>query len=152
FPERLGVPRQEIVAAEAAVVAVPVEAVAGGSLAAALGGAGRRGVGLSRGLPVRAHVFWLSGAEPGQPEHGLLVVLHHIAGDGWSLGPLWRDIGRCYAARRRGGAADLPSLPVQYADYTLWQHGALGDESDAQSAIARQLGFWRETLAGLPEQ
>ena len=46
---------------------------------------------------------------------------------------------------------ELAALPVQYADYTLWQHRVLGSESDAQSAIARQLSFWRERLAGLPE-
>ena len=45
----------------------------------------------------------------------------------------------------------LPPLPVQYADYTLWQHQVLGQESDPQSAIAQQLAFWRETLADLPE-
>ena len=45
----------------------------------------------------------------------------------------------------------LPSLPVQYADYTLWQHAVLGAESDPHSAIARQLGYWTETLRDLPE-
>ena len=76
----------------------------------------------------------------------LLLLLHHIAGDGWSLAPLARDLARAYAARRDGQAPDLPALPVQYADYTLWQHEVLGEESDPQSAIARQLAFWTETL------
>ena len=78
--------------------------------------------------------------------------LHHIAGDGWSLAPLARDLSRFYEARRQGSAADLPGLPVQYADYTLWQHGVLGEEGDAGSAIGRQLGYWTETLKDLPEQ
>ena len=82
----------------------------------------------------------------------LLLLLHHIAGDGWSLAPLARDLGRFYAARCRGGAPDLAALPVQYADYTLWQHEVLGQEDDPQSAIARQLAFWTEALKGLPDQ
>ena len=45
-----------------------------------------------------------------------------------------------------------PALPVQYADYALWQHGVLGAESEAGSAIASQLAYWRETLAGLPAE
>src|SRR5262249_54404477 len=47
---------------------------------------------------------------------------------------------------------ELPPLPVQYADYTLWQHAALGDEDDGQSAIARQLAYWTDALDGLPDQ
>ena len=82
----------------------------------------------------------------------LLLLLHHIAGDGWSMAPLWRDLARAYAARLRGACAELPALPVQYADYTLWQHEVLGQESDAESAIARQLAFWTETLEDLPDQ
>ena len=81
-------------------------------------------------------------------EHVLLLVLHHIAADGWSLAPLARDLGRCYAARRSGQAAELAALPVQYADYTLWQHRVLGSESDADSAIARQLSFWTRDPCG----
>ena len=72
-------------------------------------------------------------------EHVLLVVLHHIAGDGWSLGPLSRDLAALYRARREGVAAGLAPLPVQYADYTLWQQAALGDEDDGGSALSRQL-------------
>ena len=82
----------------------------------------------------------------------LLLVLHHIAADGWSLAPLLRDLGRCYGARCRGAQAELAPLPVQYADYTLWQHALLGSEEDGSSAIARQLSFWREALKDLPDQ
>ena len=82
----------------------------------------------------------------------LLLVLHHIAGDGWSLGPLTRDLSRFYAARRRGEAAGLAPLPVQYADYTLWQRAVLGEEDDGGSAIGRQLSYWSAALKDLPDQ
>ncbi|HYV67897.1 MAG TPA: amino acid adenylation domain-containing protein, partial [Myxococcales bacterium] len=147
FPETQGVPRQEILAGSAARVRLEVAEVAEAGLAAALSAAAGRGFALGSELPLRAHLFAV-----GASEHVLLVVLHHIAGDGWSLAPLWRDIATAYAARRAGGAGGLPSLGVQYADYTLWQHEVLGEESAAESAIARQLEFWRERLKGLPEQ
>ena len=82
----------------------------------------------------------------------LLLVLHHIAGDGWSLGPLWRDLAAFYRARVAGGVAALPALSVQYADYTLWQRQALGEESNPDSAVSRQLAYWKEALRDLPEQ
>ena len=95
-------------------------------------------------------------AHADQRTHVLLLLLHHIAGDGSSLAPLARDLSRAYAARldRCGPgrcrtdcrSMSCRSLPVQYADYTLWQHEVLGEESDPQSAIARQLAFWTETL------
>ena len=61
----------------------------------------------------------------------------------------WR---RAYAARCQGAAPQLPALPVQYADYTLWQQQLLGSETDPESPIARQIAFWTKTLEGLPEQ
>ena len=85
-------------------------------------------------------------------EHVLLIVLHHIAGDGWSLGPLARDLSAFYRGRCAGVAAGLSPLPVQYADYTLWQQAALGDENDGTSALARQLSFWTDVLQDLPDQ
>ena len=82
----------------------------------------------------------------------LLLLLHHIASDGWSLAPLWRDLACAYAARCESRSPALPALPVQYADYTLWQREVLGEESDPDSAIARQLAFWTQTLKDLPDQ
>ena len=144
FPDRLGVPRQEILAPEAGRPRLVVAEVGEAELAAALSSAARRGFDLSEEPPLRAHVFAL-----GADEHVLLLLLHHIAGDGWSMRPLWRDLAAAYAARLSGGAPRLAALPVQYADYALWQHGVLGAESEAGSAIAGQLAYWRETLAGL---
>jgi len=145
FPETLGVPRQEILEVDAARVPLVVATVREEELAAALAEAAQRGFDLSREPPLRAQLFAL-----GAHEHVLLLLLHHIAGDEWSLAPLARDLGRSYAARLRGAAPDLPALPVQYADYTLWQHAVLGEESDARSAISRQLAYWSDRLRGFP--
>ena len=111
-----------------------VRAVSEEELAGALSRAAGVGFDLRREVPLRGHLFALSGRE-----HVLLLLMHHIAGDGWSLSPLLRDLGRCYQARRSGEAPDLAVLPVQYADYTLWQREVLGRESDGDSALARQL-------------
>src|SRR5262249_2947399 len=84
--------------------------------------------------------------------HTLMLVLHHIAADGWSMGPLARDLAQAYSSRCRGRAPVFPELPVQYADYTLWQRAVLGEESDPGSVMAQQISFWRTALAGAPEE
>jgi acyl carrier protein len=147
FPERDGIARQEILAAEAAPARLWIREIRESELAGALSEAAEVEFELARELPVRAHLFVLS-----EREHVLLLVLHHIAADGWSLSPLLRDLAKSYAARREGRAPELPDLAVQYADYTLWQQEVLGEENDAESPIARQLAYWRERLAGLPEE
>ncbi|MDV3128650.1 amino acid adenylation domain-containing protein, partial [Mycobacterium sp. 21AC1] len=101
---------------------------------------------LSAEIPVRAKILSLTG-----DEHVLVIVVHHIAFDGWSLAPMVRDVGVAYTNRAVGQLPDWLPLPVQYADYTLWQHDRLGDESDPASVIAGQLAYWRRELADLPE-
>ncbi len=147
YPETLGVPRQEIVAAERAAPELSVVAVGEAELSGALTAAAGRGFDVSVEPPLRAQLFAVSAEE-----HVLLLSLHHIAGDGWSLGPLLRDLSALYGARRCGVAASLPALPVQYADYTLWQRAVLGDEQDHDSALSRQLSYWTDRLQGLPEE
>ena len=147
FPDTLGVPRQLILAASAARPVLEVKSATEAELGELLAAAAGLGFDLSSDLLLRAHLFVL-----GEREHVLLLVLHHITGDGWSWGPLARDLGRAYAARCRGSAPEFAALPVQYADYTLWQHEVLGEEGDPDSAIARQLAFWTRTLEGVPEQ
>ena len=147
FPDTLGVPRQLILEASAARPRVEITCVSEQALPEALAGAARQGFDLANEPPLRAHLFAL-----GQNEHVLLLLLHHIAGDGWSMAPLTRDLAAAYAARCRGQSPALPALPVQYADYTLWQHQVLGREDDPDSAIARQLAFWTSSLKDLPDQ
>ncbi|WP_062983906.1 non-ribosomal peptide synthetase [Nocardia anaemiae] len=96
--------------------------------------------------PLRARLFTYG------DDHVLAIVLHHISADGFSLGPLASDLMTAYAARRDGSAPAWAALPVQYADYTLWQAETLGTEADPESQAHRQLAFWRRALAGLPEQ
>ena len=77
-------------------------------------------------------------------EHLLLLSVHHIASDGWSMGVLWRELSSAYSALVSGQRPDLPRLPVQYADYAVWQRECLQGE-----ALEQQLAYWREKLADL---
>ncbi|MDJ0025656.1 amino acid adenylation domain-containing protein [Gordonia alkanivorans] len=89
--------------------------------------------------------------EHGQPDHVLVMVMHHIISDGASLGPLIKDVLSAYFARVHGVEPVWSPLPVQYADFTLWQRELLGDESDASSLAGQQIAFWRNELRGMPE-
>ncbi|MFG7947232.1 condensation domain-containing protein, partial [Streptomyces cacaoi] len=122
FPEVEGEPLQEVVAVGEAVVELPVVEVGAGELEARVAEVSGHVFDLAVELPFRAALF-VSGAESSV----LVLVVHHIAGDGWSMGPLWRDLSAAYAARCAGRAPEWGALPVQYADYTLWQRRLLGD-------------------------
>ncbi|MFL6257067.1 MAG: amino acid adenylation domain-containing protein, partial [Pyrinomonadaceae bacterium] len=94
---------------------------------------------LERGPLMRVSLY----ARTRQAEHVLLVVVHHIAADFWSLAVLMHELGVFYEAERRGDAATLPPLPLQYTDYVKWQERLLaGPEGE------RLASFWREQLAG----
>ena len=147
FPETLGIPRQHILEAAKTRPTLRLQSVTEAGLGEALATAAQGGFDLSAQIPLRVGLFALD-----RSEHVLLLVLHHIAGDGWSLAPLARDLARAYLARCQGTAPQWPALAVQYADYTLWQQHALGEESDPGSPLGSQIAFWTKALEGLPEQ
>ncbi|WP_189853221.1 condensation domain-containing protein, partial [Streptomyces griseoloalbus] len=151
FPETDGEPWQRVVPVAQATVPVEVVEVTEEGLAAALGSAASAGFDLAVDLPVRASLFRVAGTGNGT-EHVLCVVMHHIAGDGWSQAPLARDLAVAYRARLDGATPDWQPLPVQYADYALWQRDVLGGEDDEGSPIAAQLAYWRDALDGLPDE
>ncbi|WP_095988189.1 non-ribosomal peptide synthase/polyketide synthase [Cystobacter fuscus] len=96
---------------------------------------------LAAGPLLRATLLRLSGTR-----HVLLVAMHHIISDGWSMGVLVREVAALYAGFVSGSAPRLPPLPVQYADYSLWQREWLRGE-----VLQVQLEYWKQQLAGAPQ-
>jgi amino acid adenylation domain-containing protein len=134
--QRIGPPRPE------ALPAVDLSGLAAGTrrreaerLAAE---EGRRGFDLERGPLLRTTLLRLAG-----DDHLLLLTLHHIVADGWSMGVFVRELSSLYAALTADRPASLPELPVQYADVAVWQRRRLGGE-----ALAAQLAYWQRQLAG----
>ncbi len=97
-------------------------------------------------VPVRARLY-----EVARDEYIFVVIVHHVAADGFSMGPLTRDVMVAYDARRRGEAPSWAPLTVQYADYALWQRELLGSEDDPASPAAREIAYWIERLGDVPE-
>ncbi|MFL5542599.1 MAG: amino acid adenylation domain-containing protein, partial [Longimicrobiaceae bacterium] len=81
----------------------------------------------------------------GDDDHVLLLGMHHVVSDGWSMRVLFRELSALYAAYQGGGESPLPELPVQYADFAVWQREQLRGQ-----ALDRQLAWWKERLAGAP--
>ncbi|MGW7104535.1 condensation domain-containing protein, partial [Streptomyces sp. NPDC054883] len=119
-----------------------VRSVAPDALDAELLAAAGHSFDLAAECPLRATLF-----RSGAARYTLLVLLHHIATDGQSLRPLFADLSSAYAARLAGAAPDLAPLPVDYADYALWQRAALDGPP-----LEEQLGYWKTALEGLPEE
>jgi amino acid adenylation domain-containing protein len=95
---------------------------------------------LTAGRLIRGRLLKLS-----EQEHVLLITMHHIISDGWSLGIFVSELCALYAAFRQGRPSPLPPLSIQYADYAVWQREWLQGE-----VLERQLAFWKEHLIGAP--
>jgi hypothetical protein len=147
FPAEGGQPWQRVLDAAEVVWELPVTEVSEADLPATVAGVAAQPFDLAAQVPLRARLFRVA---PGV--HVLVAVVHHIAGDGWSIGLLARDISVAYAARRAGEVPGWAPLPVQYADYALWQREVLGEEDHPDSVLSRQVDWWRQALAGLPEE
>ncbi len=147
YPEVDGVGSQVILPPSRAAIALEPIAIAADELASALDDLARSAFDVTRDVPLRAALYELS-----PTEHVLALVVHHIAADGFSMGPLTRDIMVAYTARCAGSVPAWAPLTVQYADFALWQRAVLGSEDDPDSLISQQISYWADQLAGLPEQ
>ncbi|WP_299566212.1 non-ribosomal peptide synthetase, partial [uncultured Mycolicibacterium sp.] len=150
FPAPDGVPYQQVVPAERAdfgwqvVDATDWDDV---RLDEAIGAVVRHRFQLDAEIPMQARLF-----RTAEDEYVFVAVVHHIAADGLSIGPLVNDLGTAYLSRCAGIAPPWRELPVQYVDFTLWQREQLGDLDDEHSPIASQLAYWEQALAGMPER
>ncbi len=97
---------------------------------------------LARGPLLRGKVIRLA-----EDEHILMLNMHHIISDGWSTGILIKELSVILEALRAGRRPELPALPIQYADYSVWQRTWLKENG----VLDKQLGYWKEKLAGVPE-
>ncbi|MGW8526774.1 condensation domain-containing protein [Nocardiopsis sp. NPDC055824] len=147
YPDWDGRPQQIVLDPGEAPVGLEVDRVREEDLARILTAESGHLFDLTAQTPLRARLLRL-----GEREHVLLLVVHHIACDGWSLAPLVRDIGAAYSARRAGAEPPWPDLAVQYVDYTLWHRELLGSPQDPQSPLNRQTRFWCEELEGLSDR
>ncbi|MEU5958578.1 amino acid adenylation domain-containing protein [Streptomyces sp. NPDC047525] len=142
-----GVPYQRVLSSGQRPFDLPVVEVAQEERAATVAEVATGPFDLATDVPIRARLVRCGRLR----EHTLVLVVHHIAMDGESFGPLFRDLATAYGARAQGRAPGWEPLPVQYADYTLWQRDVLGDESAPDSLAASQLAYWRQTLADLAQ-
>jgi pristinamycin I synthase-3/4 len=147
FAERLGDPVPVAVAGDHLADRLTVADVAAADLGAAVERRRSHRFDLAAEAPIRG---WLLRTAA---DAVLLIVVHHIAFDGESVGPFLRDLSRAYRARLHTGEPPAwPPLPTHYGEYAAAQRATLGEPDDPGSPVARQLAFWRRELAGLPAE
>ncbi|QIB43052.1 non-ribosomal peptide synthetase [Streptomyces aureoverticillatus] len=141
-----GVPAQEVVEMADVRFGMPVVEVEPSAMDEAVAKEAGYVLDLATEIPLRATLL-----KAGEQEHVLVLLIHHIASDGESMGPLARDLAEAYSARLKGEEPGWEELPVQYIDYTMWQRELLGDEHDPESVLSAQVDYWRGELAGVPQ-
>ncbi|WP_432065696.1 condensation domain-containing protein, partial [Streptomyces sp. C10-9-1] len=132
YTETDGEPRQTVLAPEDTETPFTIRHVPAGDLAETVESEAGHVFDLGRDLPVRFTLLSTT-----EDEHVLVVLMHHIATDEWSTGPLLTDLDTAYTARQTNTPPDYPELPLQYADFALWQHTLLGNPTDPASLAAR---------------
>src|SRR6185437_1234715 len=147
FPADGGEPYQRVLEMAELGWTLPATATAADELAGLVAATAADPFDLTTEVPLRARLLKVAA-----DAHVLVVVIHHIATDGWSTAVLAQDLSVAYAARLQGRAPDWAPLPVQYADYAIWQRELLGAEDDPGSLLAAQVAWWREALAGSPPE
>jgi len=147
FATEDGLAYQHVIPAAEAAVPVTIATARYEELAGLIDAAARHEFDLASELPIRASLFTLA-----EREHVLLLLCHHIASDGWSMEILMADLAAAYQARRAGRAPGWAPLPVQYADYALWQRDLLGGDPDGDGLLAEQVQYWKHALAGMPDE
>uniref|UniRef100_UPI0005C1FD1F non-ribosomal peptide synthetase n=1 Tax=Nocardia asiatica TaxID=209252 RepID=UPI0005C1FD1F len=146
YPDSDSGPHQVVVPVETALAPLAPMPVAAVDIEARVAAEVTVGFDVTTEVPFRVALLR---SAPG--EHALVLVVHHISFDGSSLAPLAADLMTAYRARVRRRAPQWAPLPVQYADYTLWQRKLLGTEDDPHSPTVAQTRYWLAALAGLPE-
>ncbi|WP_280466257.1 condensation domain-containing protein, partial [Nocardia brasiliensis] len=147
YPETLDGPQQRILAPHEVLVDLAPAQIGEERVAHEVQRIVAAGFDVTMEVPFRARLFQLAGSE-----YVLVFVAHHISADGWSMGPLTRDLMLAYAARSGGEAPAWSPLPIQYADYALWQRTVLGADDDPDSVAGTQLAYWTTELADLPDE
>ncbi|WP_442789887.1 amino acid adenylation domain-containing protein [Nocardia sp. CDC160] len=149
YPEVDGEGFQQVLSIEnpRALPELPVVDVDAAEVPAAVAEVVGTGFDVTAAPPLRLRLLRLA-----PDEHVLVAAIYHIAADGVSIGVLARDLVTAYAERVRGAVPSWAPLPVQYADYAVWQRESLGGEDDPDSPLARQIAYWRAELADLPDE
>nr|QEO74050.1 condensation domain-containing protein [uncultured bacterium] len=143
FPEVDGLPTQRVNPAQA--LRMPIEDLSGldeanreAEAEKLISAEESRPFDLVNGAMLRAGLIKM-----GEQEHLLLLTMHHIVSDGWSMGILVREVGTLYDAFTKGNPSPLSELPIQYADYSVWQRAQLSG-----ATLDAQLDYWKQQLAG----
>ncbi len=139
FAARDGEPAQ-IVSNHAGITFSTADLSAGSGFRAAAVAEAQRPFDLTRGPLLRVLLIELA-----KDDHVVVITMHHIVCDGWSMGILFRELGAIYASLKQGAGPALPELAIQYADYATWQRERL-----RSGALNAQIDYWREHLKDAP--